>query len=467
MRNSAQSLTLHQKQLIVKEHDRCRAENRKCSQTDLAQWAQENLKLKKRPNQATISRILKHASEFKALPVHQSKAFKKRRSAAAPRLEEALYKWIRVKSNEDVQIDGPLTVRYAQKLQIEANLQLPADCQLALKFSSGWMENSRSASTSSTAVSTAKPSTRMMQRSRRNGRGSVRDRDVQRAKTCGMRTNSGCFSVNRSVGHCARKNVPAGRNKDKTRLTFLAAATCFDYHSNRKAWMNQILFFAWLQRFDQYIGRKPGRKALLLLDNCSAHGRAESVPPLQNVRLEFLPPRTTAKSSPLTLELLRGLRTITGARLLDRIFENIESGRKSIYNVDILTAMRWAVKEWDDCPATTIRNCFVHCTKLGAENGPGLSEDGNREEVQAEIESLFEEYGMPFSRIGIEALLNPAEENEQVIEETTFEGLVRDVAGVEEPNDGEDAGESAAGVINAEEDGLYSAKEELRVLAIA
>lgn len=38
------------------------------------------------------------------------------------------------------------------------------------------------------------------------------------------------------------------------------------------------------------------------------------------------------------------------------------------------------------------------------------------------------EYGMSFSRIGIDALLNAAGENEQVIEETTFDSLVRYVA---------------------------------------
>lgn len=38
---------------------------------------------------------------------------------------------------------------------------------------------------------------------------------------------------------------------------------------------------------------------------------------------------------------------------------------------------------------------------------------------------------MRFSRLGIEEFLNPAEEDEQVIEMTTFDSLVRNVAGVE------------------------------------
>lgn len=92
MVNVTEPLKLHQKPLIVKEHDRCCVENRKRNQTDFAQWAQDTLNLQKRRNQASISTILKASSEFKDLRVGQSIAFKKRRSAAAHSLAEALYK---------------------------------------------------------------------------------------------------------------------------------------------------------------------------------------------------------------------------------------------------------------------------------------------------------------------------------------------------------------------------------------
>lgn len=99
-------------------------------------------------------------------------------------------------------------------------------------------------------------------------------------------------------------NVVSGHKKEESRITFLACCNAdgtekmplmiigsalnlralkmksgqelgFDYHAKKKAWMNAPQFFSWIQRLDQYIGREEGRKILLLIDNCSAHGTAD------------------------------------------------------------------------------------------------------------------------------------------------------------------------------------------------
>lgn len=60
----------------------------------------------------------------------------------------------------------------------------------------------------------------------------------------------------------------------------------FDYYFN-KAWMNRESFFAGLKRFD--LDATPGRKAALLIDNCSARGTAQTLPDLQHIEIIFLP----------------------------------------------------------------------------------------------------------------------------------------------------------------------------------
>lgn len=48
-----------------------------------------------------------------------------------------------------------------------------------------------------------------------------------------------------------------------------------------------------------FIGRKAGRKVVLLMGNCSAQGKTEELPQLRQVRVGFLPPNTTSMLQPL------------------------------------------------------------------------------------------------------------------------------------------------------------------------
>lgn len=130
----------------------------------------------------------------------------------------------------------------------------------------------------------------------------------------------------------------AGRKKDKTRLTYLACANAdgsekipllcidrahkprpfkkktgqelgFDYHNNQKAWMTSVLFFDWLRRLSGYVTSSDiTRKVLLLLDNCSAHGSAQSLPFLDNVEVLFLPPNTTSRLQPLYAGIIAAIK---------------------------------------------------------------------------------------------------------------------------------------------------------------
>lgn len=114
-----------------------------------------------------------------------------------------------------------------------------------------------------------------------------------------------------------------------------------NHHANKRAWMTKELFFWWLERLDSYIRRIFGRKILLLVENCSTHGKKENFPPLQNVCVKFLPPDTTRKMQPLDAGIIAWVKTRYKRRVLFSVFENLDVEKKSINNVDILTDLRW------------------------------------------------------------------------------------------------------------------------------
>lgn len=113
-----------------------------------------------------------------------------------------------------------------------------------------------------------------------------------------------------------------------------------DYYFNGKPWMAKDLFFFWLERFNSFIAVKPERKVFLLLDNCSAHGGPDGHPVLSNVKFYFLPPNTTSHIEPMHASFSASVKGKFWSRLLFRALDNIDALSKSIYKVDVLTAMR-------------------------------------------------------------------------------------------------------------------------------
>ena len=69
----------------------------------------------------------------------------------------------------------------------------------------------------------------------------------------------------------------------------------FDCVYSKKTYIKQGIFFAWLHRFDTYVGRAPGRRVVLFTDNCSVHEEPEYSPMLANVIVLFLVKNTTAE----------------------------------------------------------------------------------------------------------------------------------------------------------------------------
>lgn len=484
-----QTLTLLHKKKIVEEYRRRKSKNENATQPVLARWAKEALRLEKVPNQSSISRIINNADKFATIPTDASESNKRNRPSAAPRLERALFQWISDRNNSGIAMNGDVIRFHAANLLKDANALLPPDAQISVTFSNGWMErfkkryglkfrrvHGEAMSADKRAIENEMPRIIL-------AIATYKHCDVWNADEFGL--------FYRQPPSWTLANGPvSGFKKEKTRITLLACCNNdgsermplmiigtavrprpfkgkfgselgFDYHANRKAWMTKELFFAWLKRLDLYIGRTPGRKILLLLDNCSAHGKKEEMPPLHNVRVEFLPPNTTSMVQPMDAGIIAWVKAKYKRRLLFRVFENIEMGKKSIYNVDILTAIRWTCAEWDSCPREVIKNCFTHCLRqTGQTSTAELEKEINGDALQSMARDAAE-HGVEFTRPGLESLLNPADED-VVAEEVIREELVRDVAGLQaEPVSNSDQDERE----DSEE--VYSFDEQLKSLAIA
>lgn len=485
--SSKQSLTFHQKQLIIDEFKKRKSAGSSATKAALASWAKETLSLTYVPNQSTISRIFRDSEKLKSMPISQNLNMKKARTAVAPRLEDALYRWMCTQNNNGILLNGDIIKMYGKQLLEKTNEVLPESEKIQLTFSKGWIErfkrryglrfrrvHGEAASADTVAIEQHMPRIERIIMT-------FQARDTWNADEFGL-------FYRQPPGWTLSNGVVSGQKKDKTRITFLACCNGdgsekmklmvvgraavprafnkksghelgFDYHSNKKAWMTTPLFFGWLVRFDNFIGQTEGRKVLLLIDNCSAHGKDGTLPPLRHVRVEFLPPNATSKVQPLDAGIIAWVKGKYKRRLLFRVFDNIDMGSKSIYNVDILCAMRWTQEEWESCPANVIKNCFDHCLKQDVEK----SEEERGSAVRSTLDSMERdatEHGARFTRTGLENLLNPEEEN-NVTEEPTLEDLAREVAGM----DADSAAESDTEL--QEEGDVMSVQQELHVLAQA
>ena len=102
------------------------------------------------------------------------------------------------------------------------------------------------------------------------------------------------------------------------------------YKSNKKAWMNQILFEEWVRNFDRDMKREK-RHICLILDNCTAHPPV--IDGLTNITMKFLPPNTTSVLQPMDQGIIHSLKRHYRQALLMKYLAGAESG--TMYTVDI------------------------------------------------------------------------------------------------------------------------------------
>lgn len=484
MTTSRSVLTVAQKRDILAEYDRRLADKQPSTQEQLALWAKNRFKLSLPPNQATISRLLSQSSNLRSVP-NANLGIQKRRISKAPELERQLHQWVCDQNAKHISVSGPLVRAYGQRLQDSANALLPENQKLCLKFSNGWFArfkarfglslrriHGEAGSADMQAIENALPALRSLM-------AQYDPKDVWNADEFGL-------FYRQAPGWTLSHQPVVGLKKEKSRITFLACCNAngeekfplmvignsqkprvfrgksgrelgFDYWSNKRAWMTKELFFDWLRRLDNYVAHTRGRKILLLVDNCTAHGVSGGLPELEHVTVHFLPPNATSHIQPLDAGIIATLKAKYRRRVMFRIFDNIDVGAKSVYNVDVLTAMRWVKNEWEGLEKETIANCWRHCFQDSSTLTPQI-ESYNVESAIADAH----EQSVRYSRIGIQSLLNPPEEDD-VIETLEVSAQAAAIAAVPQAGD--------VNVDQEEEDAdaasTWNVDEQLKGLAVA
>ena len=161
-----------------------------------------------------------------------------------------------------------------------------------------------------------------------------------------------------------------------------------NYWSNKKAWMNTSLFFDWLKRFSMFIANSHNRKVVLLLDNGSAHGNVETIPPLTNVEIVFLPPNTTAKLQPMDAGVIAYLKRGYRKWQYEMAVDNLNATLTNIYKVDQLVAMKVVKAVWQELSSLTVHNCWTATGLLTTPNETRDSTIHSEDDVNSLIEKL-------------------------------------------------------------------------------
>jgi hypothetical protein len=168
------------------------------------------------------------------------------------------------------------------------------------------------------------------------------------------------------------------------------------YCSNRKAWMDTVLWKQWLGKFDTQMW-KSGRKILLIVDNVSTH---KAHMDLRAIELVYLPPNTTSHVQPLDQGIIRAFKSAYRTKLLRRLLLWLETGKDvNCFRVNLLDCIQLSNQAWKEVDMVTIVNCFRHA---GFHQGDHLLELVDREEnenVDKEARNIFEVLFQQFGNV--------------------------------------------------------------------
>jgi hypothetical protein len=138
------------------------------------------------------------------------------------------------------------------------------------------------------------------------------------------------------------------------------------WRANKKAWMVTGIMVEWLRWFDNLMA---GRKVILLMDNFSAHECAvaelEAMPlgsGLMNTEICWLPPNTTSKLQPLDQGIINSFKARYRRRWIAYMLEHHEIGYNALDSMNVLKAVQWCIRAWDEVTAKTIVNCWSRST---------------------------------------------------------------------------------------------------------
>ena len=159
------------------------------------------------------------------------------------------------------------------------------------------------------------------------------------------------------------------------------------YFSDPKSWMQVEIMEKILENLNNQM-MKEKRKVVLFLDNATVHPPS-LVDKFSNIKIVFLPKNTTSRLQPLDAGIIQSFKCKYRKKLMRFIIARAKDdvlASEIAKQVDVLQAIEWIAKAWEEVSVNTIKNCFKKCGFDENDN------DGDDENVlDEEFKALFDE----------------------------------------------------------------------------
>lgn len=155
-----------------------------------------------------------------------------------------------------------------------------------------------------------------------------------------------------------------GKSKNPRPLKNLKELPVY-YRSSKNAWMTRELFKNWF--FDQFVPhvttflKESGHpvKAVLVLDNCSAHYSSEELQTSDGaIFCKFLPPNTTAVIQPMDQHVIQMTKARYKKIMTNEVLGRGEDFHDNVKRINIKDAMFWIAQAWEAVPDSAIQKSW-------------------------------------------------------------------------------------------------------------
>lgn len=171
-----------------------------------------------------------------------------------------------------------------------------------------------------------------------------------------------------------KKLMVVGKSKSPRGFPSNISKLPVQYKHSANAWMTSDIFTDFVQSWDKSL-RLQGRSIVLLVDNCSAH---PNVTGLTCIKLEFLPPNTTATLQPMDQGIIRNFKCHYRAALNNIIISELDSDEQKkasdiLPTITVLRAIYIMHDAWSLVTPETIQNCYRNAgfvTNLSTDDMP-------------------------------------------------------------------------------------------------
>lgn len=383
------TLTLAQKLDVIRE-------------AESSELSHEQIAKKYGIGSSSVGRFLKHKEAIKSkIETYREYGVEERRTLKVqsfPLLEQALFVWILQQRNANVIVSAEVLKAKAQQLLV--NFQ-QRGCYEGCHFlaSNGWARRFRHRFGLRTVVTAGEKASADLE-------AYTSFKPVLMKKILDMGLNpSQLFNADESaifIKLIASRTVvlwdekaAAGRKLNRIRYTFMPCSNMdgtlklklmfigtsenprdlprnkealpVSYYNAKKAWMTRILFKKWfddefvpaVRKFSEENGLEP--KALLVLDNCSAHHIGCDLRSDDGlIEVIYLPPNVTSECQPMDQAVINAIKTRYKKKLMLKLILEDEhlSFNQRLKNVSLSQCMDWLASSWDEISAATIRNSW-------------------------------------------------------------------------------------------------------------